>query len=336
MRRGGWALLAVAGCTFGQGGGADSVASVGGTDSPMMGTTAASADDTTGNATTAAQPTSGTNLPGATDDGQITATAGTTTGVDDTTTAAESTSTGDQPAALIDDGLVVRYFLDDYPRGAPPDGGTAKDSGPMPALDLPFIKQGGQPKYELVEGNSGLSWTNVSNNGRAIAPVIDSKLMDLGGATEFTLEVVVDIETANGAGTRYIHIGTPSDHSLALVSDDPESMHLRSHVSTNTAVWDPDLTNGRTVCTVVVDLSQLGADRYRLFINGGNEVGATSFQDLDSVEIDAGHSLSIGNRTDGDRAMIGTLFYAAIYDRALTEAEVQQNADVLGESDDAP
>ena len=342
MRRGCWALLALAGCTFGQSDLADSVASVGATDSPMMGTTAAG-DDTTG-ITTANPSTSGTKLPGTTDDdGQITATAtetatddGTTSSGDGTTGAAdESTSTGGEEPELTDDGVVVRYFLDDYRRGAPPNGGTAKDAGPMPVLDLPFVMQGGQPAYDASSGNSGLTWTNASNNGRAIAPVIDTKIMDLDGLTEFTLEIVVDIEAANGAGTRYIHIGTSNDHSIALVSDNPQSMHLRTHASNGTAFWDPDLTNGRTVCTVVVDLSLMGADRYRLFLNGSEEVDATSSQNLEMVQIDAGHSISLGNRTDGDRAMVGTLFYAAIYDRALSPDEVQQNADALGNSDDS-
>jgi len=339
MRRGFWALLAVAGCTFGQSDLADSVASVGANNEPMTGTTSTPSDDTTG----AALPdpsTTGSNVPDPSDDGMMTASDGGTTSADggSTTDGAEQTSTssssGDDNYELIKDGVVVRYFLDDYGPGAPPDNGSAKDVGPNPVLDLPFVKQGGQPSYETQDGNSGIAWTNVSNNGRAVAPVVDTKIMDLDGASEVTLEFVADVETANGAGTRFIHIGTGSAHSLALSAYNETSMHLRTHTSLEAAVWDANLSNGRTVYTVVVDLSLMGEKRYRLFVNG-SEVATTSFQDTSAVQIDSGHSLSIGNRTDGSRAMIGTLFYAAIYDRALSEAEVKQNADALGVSDDS-
>ncbi len=48
------------------------------------------------------------------------------------------------------------------------------------------------------------------------------------------------------------------------------------------------------------------------------------------------HSLTLGNRDNGDRSLSGTMHYAAIYDRALSEAEIQHNAALLGALDDEP
>lgn len=337
MRRGCWALLALAGCTFGQSDLADSVASVGATDSPMMGTTAAD-DDTTGT-TTADPSTSGTNLPGGTDDdGKITATDGTTSDADGTTTMMEesSSSSGGEESPLVSDGLLVRYFLDDYPAGVPPEGAVVADAGPGIPLDLPIIVSQNQPIFSIAGGHSGLSWDAVNNDGRPIADVVDTKIMDLDGGTQVTLEFVADVNDVNGMGTRFIHIGSGTNgHALAVSSDDLNSIHLRTHVSNETAVWAAELDAGRSVYTIVVDLDQVGGDRYRLFVNG-TETAATSFMDVVTLQISASHALSLGNRSAGDRSIDGTLFYAAIYDRALSPDEVQQNADALGDSDDSP
>lgn len=337
MRRGCGALLALAGCTFGQSDLADSVASVGATDSsPMMGTTAVG-DDTTGTAIPDPS-TSGTNLPGATDDdGKITATDGSTSDGDGTTTMEDgSSSSGGEEGPLVSDGLVVRYFLDDYPAGVPPEGATVKDFGPDPTLDLPIIVVQSQPIFAIADGHSGLSWDAVNNDGRPIADVVDTKIMDLDGGTQVTLEFVADIEDVNGMGTRFIHIGSGTNgHAIALSADDLTALNLRTHVSNVTAVWEADLDAGRSVYTIVVDLDQVGDDRYRLFVNG-SEIEPSSFVDVDTLQISDTHSLSLGNRSAGDRSIDGTLFYAAIYDRALSPDEVQQNADALGDSDDSP
>ena len=338
MRRGAWALLVLAGCSFGQSGAGEVVASVGqNTDSPMMGTTVADGGSM-GELTTGAS-TSGTNLPGSTDDGATTTTSGGGTS-GSSTAAMDGASSSGGGEGLVEDGLLVRYFLDDEAPGPVPADTELEDHGPGVSLDLPIIVAQGQPEFIVdADGNSGLSWTNVNNDGRPVAELDDpggSKLLELDGATQVTLEIVAAIEQVHSMGSRFIHIGTgDTSHSLALSARGTGSLRLRTHVSNTTAVWELELDGERTVYTAVIDLELAQDDRYRLFANG-SEVEPSEFLDVNALQIDSDHELSLGNRSNGDRAMEGALFYAAIYDRALSPEEVQQNADLLGDSDDEP
>ena len=91
------------------------------------------------------------------------------------------------------------------------------------------------------------------------------------------------------------------------------------------------------VFTIVVDTTrQSSNDRRIAYVNGQN-MGNGSGVLLGNSQIDirSDHALVIGNTMGGGRSPEGHITYSAIYDEALTPAEVQQNAALLLQRDDA-
>ena len=96
-------------------------------------------------------------------------------------------------------------------------------------------------------------------------------------------------------------------------------------------------TLGRTVYHVVVDTTAAQEiDRVRLFVDGAPAMGTveTPFALGHTFTFLATSVFAVGNRDIGMRSIAGTLFYAAIYDRALASGEIAQNVTILQASDD--
>ena len=77
-------------------------------------------------------------------------------------------------------------------------------------------------------------------------------------------------------------------------------------------------------------------DRVRLFVDGAPAMGTveTPFALGHTFTFLATSVFAVGNRDIGMRSIAGTLFYAAIYDRALASGEIAQNVTILQASDD--
>lgn len=269
----------------------------------------------------------------------------TSTSTSDSTT---GTSTTGDPSGLVNDGLIVRYFLDEAASGQTPM--TALDAAPQPlALPLVYSKMGGDnPVYTEQAGNRGLSWPKIELQGRATIPVDTTKIQArLDGKTTATLEVVVQLEQVSANGSRVSHIGAGSEPGhLTLRSDNIQKAQTYWQGDKLAGAWDVDwIAEGRAVAHVVYDTAQADpAARVRFYLDGQELPDAA-----DAVEHPSqGQTISIpamsmmkavhytlGNRgEDVVRSFKGVLFYAALYDVALSDDAIASNAALLELDDD--
>ncbi|MBL4689345.1 MAG: hypothetical protein JKY37_32450 [Nannocystaceae bacterium] len=322
-----------AACTFGGDGsnGASSANSVG---TPT--------NATEGNPSTGGSPETSTADAEPSDETTGGVVAGTSDGgTSDTTTSGPETgsSTGTTttlPDGLVVDGVVVRYYLDEFMDVRPANDAVVFDHAPVPTFDLEITRHGSDPSYVQLDGSKGLSWGNTQNNARVMAAVGGSKVADLDSSTELTIEFVASVDAVTSAGSRFVHVGAnDSEHSFAISASDLDSLYLRTEVSNSQAVWSVNLDSMRRVYTVVIDVSS-PSDPFQLFVNGTLQMPPNAQRAPDTITVNSAHFLSIGNRDTGGRAVQGSVMYAAIYSRALTAAEVKHNAELLGDSDDQP
>ncbi|MCY1066955.1 hypothetical protein OV090_19445 [Nannocystis sp. RBIL2] len=301
--------------------------------------------------------TTGTTAPvDPTDDATTTdATTTTTTSTTDATTElSTSTSTGDETTGeplppLVDEGLLVRYFLDEAKDGQGPK--HALDAAPEP-LDLPLVydKDAMNPVYAEQDDHRGLRWPMAGLHGRATLPVADTKVQTaLQNRTAATLELVVEVDAVSLLGSRLLHVGRSFEMGhLTLRSSALDRLEFYWKGNNLAGVWSLDWSGlGRVVVHLVLDTGQPDPiHRVRLYIDGvavadGMDFGLTHPNQNEAIAIPTDPNIplyfALGNRgADGDRSFQGTLYYAAIYSNALSETQLQQNADILAGNDDAP
>lgn len=326
----------------------------------------------TSSTSTTDEPTTTTTAPPLTTSGPDLTTTGTTAPVDPTvdatttdattttsTTAATtelstSTTTGDEttgepPPMLVDEGLLVRYFLDEAAGGQGPK--YALDAAPDP-LDLPLVYDMGamNPVYAEQRGHRGLRWPMAGLHGRATLPVADTKVQTaLQNRTAATLELVVDIDAVTLLGSRLVHVGRSFEMGhFTLRSSALDRLEFYWKGNNLAGVWPVDWAGlGRAVVHVVLDTGQPEPiHRVRLYVDGaavadGMDISLVHPNQNEAVAIPTDPNIplyfALGNRgADGDRSFQGTLYYAAIYATALSETQLQQNAEILAGSDDAP
>lgn len=250
---------------------------------------------------------------------------------------------------LSDTGLVARYYLDEAASGTP-DGAMAMDAAPAP-LNLPITWGVGDAfRYAEIDNQRGLESTTAGLDARASVTGMSATKVGtaLSGSQTGTLEVVLEVSGVHMSNSRFIHIGTGDESgrfSLSAGSLDEVNFFWRSSSIFPTDYlaghWPVTFTPGeRIVLHAVLDSGQAAEiDRARLYRNGvlvtGNDTKnpVQIGQTLSFVDSDA---FVLGNREIGVRTFDGTLFYAAVYQSALTSAEVINNASVLLASDDTP
>ena len=245
------------------------------------------------------------------------------------------------PNALVDRGLLTRYFIDEATDGTDP--GELGDSGPAPTLPL-AINYDGEGAFIDSGGNRGLRWNAITVNGTAEAPLTENGKVWLGldGSTTGTIEMVIDVDELQD-GSRLSHIGETADSGVfTLRIDDPEGLTLtwNNNFNSNRVSWDVDLVAaGRTVLHVVYDSSRvIVAERVRLYVDGaeqpadsGNPPGR---DEIIVLPTDSPFVYSLGNTDAGGRGVAGTFYYASMYSAALDPAEVAHNFDILVADDD--
>lgn len=245
--------------------------------------------------------------------------------------------TGAGAGTLVSSGLLVRYFLDEAASGQGPT--EIADSAPDP-FDLPITYSPTMVWSSAATGR-GLSWGLAGADGAPTAPVIGTKVLDrLGGKTAATFEVVANIVDCVAADSRLVHIGggNLSRLSLECIGGDTLAMDINDHDPTEG--WQITLaTLGRAVIHVVIDTALPSAtERVRLFIGATEVTGGTgaAMPQSEAFGILGTDALAIGNRDNGERSTLGSIYYAALYDRALSEPEIVANAAVLKANDDTP
>ena len=231
---------------------------------------------------------------------------------------------------------MVRYFLDEAARGQP--SGPVVDA--VGNLDLthdwtPLVA------YDEVDGHRGLRWTSVGAMGGPSADVAGTAVASaMNGAATATLEVVAQIEglaadapRSQLFGLTRMVMGPPE---LGIFGFDATTLRL-GYGEMAAGSWP--VPAGRAVLHWVVDSNEASAtERRRLYVDGvltasSDAIGPDAASTIGGF---MGVSLVIGNRTPSGQSLQGVVFYAALYDRALSEVEVAHNAVLLAADDDSP
>ena len=238
---------------------------------------------------------------------------------------------------LIDRGLVVRYFLDEARTDPAPR--TVVDAGPL-SFDLDVDVEDNDPSFVLVNGHGAASWASEGEDGLMSEALLfsDTFRFLFEGGTTATLEAVASIADAGNA-SRLIHIGNGSERGFLTLAVTDDGLFF-FYDGTEASEW-PTPTGGlnqRAVITLVIDTTQnVETERLKLYIDGVRLLGPDQAPDQNfSLDIPFGRSLTLGNRSGGGASFQGELFYAAIYNVALTDEEVLDNVQALLSSDDGP
>ena len=322
-------------CSFDSGGIASGDASVGaptGTAAEVQTTPGLAASG--GDSTTAGSVGLTSTIASSSSSGGPSADATTSAGTSpqDTTSASGSTA---GPIALVDDGLLGRYYLDEAAIGTAPT--EVVDHAPDP-LPLPISYAGDQMAYDEVGRNRGLRWRQAELDAGAGRRVVGTKLEQIDGAPQATIEVVVDVEAVTNHGSRFCHFGrgeAGGDFSMRAEEMDRVRVWVNDRES---EVWPTDLGVGRRVLTAVYDPALADpSDQLRLYVDGSEVVPESeSPQHLGrAIALRDQAVLALGNRPAGARSFAGVLYYAAVYTHALTPEQVANNAELLLVSDDA-
>lgn len=245
-------------------------------------------------------------------------------------------STAPTSDCLVNSNLIVRYYLDEAASGKTPT--HAVDSAPNP-LDLPITYDGGsQLQYTNVASGRGLEWADDDNSGVAKIPVDPTKVKAmLDGDQKATIELVARVDTATGNYNRLLAIGTGGTNRFTLgVYDDPEyNFEMNNAVAGR---WSANFSGmGRAVLHLVVDTTKgNSADRVRFYVDGALQpsIGGTAPMQNATIALTTGMSLCLGNRDSEGRSINGAIYYAALYERAFSGAEIDKNVEVLKMWDD--
>jgi hypothetical protein len=241
-------------------------------------------------------------------------------------------------SCLTNAGLVVRYVLDEAANGTAP--ATVMDSADNP-LNL-TVHYGIENNMSFTEAPTGrgLRWLFANSSGAASAPIDGTKVYNaLQTKTQATIEVVVELQAITGNMSRIFTIAAGSESGrFTLASPTTDRVQFRWLDAIVAGDWPLNFANsGRCVLHVVVDTTDATeANRVRLYFNGTLVQGNTAMPlvQFTTIDIGPGRNLLLGNRDEFIRSFAGALYYAALYDRPLLDAEIVTHAYHLLVNDD--
>lgn len=227
---------------------------------------------------------------------------------------------------LVDDALLVRYFLDDQPPG-PSAAGVVADGGPS-AVEL-TLEPDANMEWKEVDGNRGLGWQAAGADGSARRALDETPVSQLDGSTAATIEVVLGPIFGSDL-SRIMHVG--SDTATMSLVFGPE-LHLRIGPSNDASIsWAETGFLERTVLHLVIHLDD--QPPAQLYLDGA-PVGVESVDQVQTaLDLGSSSDLMIGNRPSGERSPSGWIGYVAIYGKAFAPDEVATNYARLRLSDD--
>ncbi len=242
------------------------------------------------------------------------------------------------PGVLVDDGLIARYYIDEATMGQTP---TELVDAAADPLNLPITYVPELNFEEKAPGQTGLTWDDSGIDGVPYAPLNGTKFIGaLQTSTTATIEMVVEVLSTTSSNSRLLFIGQASNSGrLTFSSRQPTLVEVYSNEERQAAGFVDFLALGRVVLHAVYDSSQVvPEDRVRMYLNGGRlpSFDTSPVPQDEVIDLMADRDLAIGNRANGDRSIAGTIYYAAIYSTALSDAQVVQNALWLAERDDTP
>ena len=251
--------------------------------------------------------------------------------------AASDGETGAPP--LSTDGVVVRYFLDEAASGQSP--ARVLDGGPF-GFDIDLTYAGArQPEYVELSTGRGLYWDVAGDAGGPVAAYPNPAIETLHGTTAATYEAVIDFIEATNQTSRIIHVGHGFywDLSIGFAGSVDDAGFPIGFFSggLGDSEWSSDLrTRGRSVVHMVWDSTRpSAADRQRYYLDGVLQAATTSTAPGlgQTVDLSESDHFAIGQR-QSTRSPRGSIYYAAIYRRALSDAEIGAHVARLAASDD--
>ena len=248
-----------------------------------------------------------------------------------------ATPTFDVTAAVAPAALLMRYWMEEAASGQAPTQLLDDQASP---LNLPITYDGANQTYTVVSTGRGWESTTTNNQGRASILVDGTKLQTtLNGATAATIELVLRVDALNTSASRLFHIGDASESGyLTLSSPDATTLYLYLLGGTLRGQWNPGFDGTRAVFHLVYNSTEPTAgNRVRLYKNGAlvTKTGGTDPPLNETLSIPNGKYFAVGNRELCCRSFDGNLYYAAIYDGALTASEVSTNYAALLITDDS-
>jgi len=231
---------------------------------------------------------------------------------------------------LTDTGLAARYHLDD-PRDTE-NSTVVKDSGPGDPEDMAFIADSNDG---LVWRNSGGNWSlywlaNASTGRAAVIYSGDSKLRaGIHATPTATLELVLHSFGHNAGAMIFGYETIAGSRRFALVGT-LTGVELIYNGGLSGGHWDVDLTRERTVLHLVYSAGPGTSNRTRLYVNGEEATRQGSQPDNNTnLSLDSSGLLLIGNRATVAAPFHGLIHYAAVYNTALSQGQIDENVRVL-------
>ncbi|WP_156041483.1 LamG-like jellyroll fold domain-containing protein [Chondromyces apiculatus] len=248
----------------------------------------------------------------------------------------------DGTTVAVGESLVARYYFNEDPAA----GVTqVEDTSSQP---LPLQISNPNPSMPVLsvaadaEGHRGLTWTTAGSTATASAPFVGTKVQTrLNGNQAFTIELVARIEgIVNFSRLVFLGRSESSQNPFdALVLRFDNAGRLQAYIEdTTVGRWAYDYVSaGRSVLQLVVDSTQPIPDqRRKLYVNGvllpAFDTNAPA--QFSNVNLGTSTVFSVGSRPGGSHSIRGTIYYLALYETALAEAELQANATQLMADDD--
>jgi hypothetical protein len=218
-------------------------------------------------------------------------------------------------AERVTSGLQSLYTFERLETGVIPDRSGAAEPLPL-RID--------KPQNALFRG------------GRMIvtAPVTmttDGSARRLSAAIKATNELTVEawlkpLEVGQGGPARIVSLSVDPGHRNFTVGQDKSRYDFRvrtSKTDENGIPSTPGPENALTTQLTHVAFERAANGTVRLFVDGKLAASNTAAGDLSNWSDE--FQLSVANEVTGDRPWLGDLHLVAIYNRALTEQEIQQN-----------
>jgi hypothetical protein len=205
-------------------------------------------------------------------------------------------------------------------------------------LNLPLEYVEATMHYVSEGPRRGLAFDQAGDDDAARGMINGTKVAALEGTYELTVEAVVRVDDAVGSGSRIVHIGRNSVSAITLAATGPDELQARWNGVT-VRNWDfSDYQGASHIVHLVVDTTAVNAmSQFRLLVDGielSPEVVGNLPKDA-PLEFEQDPILALGNRHQ-DRTFRGVLFYAAIYDYAISDSTVAEHVEALQISDDSP
>jgi hypothetical protein len=252
---------------------------------------------------------------------------------------------------LVSSNLIARYMLNEASSGSQ----ITQINSTVNNYHLDEINyNSGQMVWtQGPNGNRGLRSTTIGQPQYARRKVTTGDaLITASGGNKWTWEIVVDgsiVGSANNDRIVAVHRRTStgtSAFSIAVNTTEIYGTGFNNSSATNdgqflSSILLSRLRAGRNVIHLVIDSTISGeSSRDVIYLNGNeeNESSENAFVTQNStLAINTDYDLIFFNRADGvnlTRSPNGILYYAALYNKAFTQAEVTNNYNILNIQDD--